>query len=139
MIEVVNVTYHYGIRPVLCDINLSITPAQIVALMGPNGMGKTTLLGVMAGVLSPLEGYVQIDGSRRRSSPERELDIRRKVFYLPADAWLPRHYTPREWLISIGRLYGIASSRLHEHVPRILNLFGLKKQSDHRITSCSTG
>ena len=36
-------------------------------ILGPNGMGKTTLLGVMAGVLSPQQGTVKIDGLIRRS------------------------------------------------------------------------
>ena len=68
MIELLGVTQHYGVRPVLREIDLQIEAGQRVAIVGPNGMGKTTLLAVMAGVLSPQKGHVEIDGLRRRSS-----------------------------------------------------------------------
>ena len=60
MINVVNVWHHYGIKPVLRDVTLSVEPGELVAVMGPNGMGKSTLLGLMAGVLWPIKGYVEI-------------------------------------------------------------------------------
>ena len=53
MIELVDVTQHYGVRPVLRGISLRIERGEVVTILGPNGMGKSTLLGVMAGVLSP--------------------------------------------------------------------------------------
>jgi ABC-type Mn2+/Zn2+ transport system ATPase subunit len=49
MIELVNVTQHYGVRPVLKQISLRIERGETVVIVGPNGMGKTTLLGVMGG------------------------------------------------------------------------------------------
>ena len=58
MIRLVNVTQHYGVRPVLRAINLEVNTGDLVAVLGPNGMGKTTLLGVMAGVLAPQKGHV---------------------------------------------------------------------------------
>jgi ABC-type multidrug transport system ATPase subunit len=50
-IDVVNCTQHYGVRPILRNVNLQVGRGELVALMGPNGMGKSTLLGVMAGLL----------------------------------------------------------------------------------------
>ncbi|HWE92677.1 MAG TPA: ABC transporter ATP-binding protein [Tepidisphaeraceae bacterium] len=139
MIEVVDVSHHYGVRPILRHVNLTVGRGEIVALMGPNGMGKTTLLAVVAGALWPLNGYVQIDGKRRRGSPEEELAIRRQVVYLPADPWMPRVQTAREWLLAIGRLYSIHDDRLMEHIPRLLELFDLTPQTDQAVSSCSTG
>ena len=72
VIQVENLTQHYGIRPVLRDINLEISAGELVAVIGPNGMGKTTLLAAIAGVHSPQKGSVTIAGLRRRSSPEAE-------------------------------------------------------------------
>ena len=48
MIELRGITQHYGVRPILKDINLLVPQGELVALVGPNGMGKSTLLGVMA-------------------------------------------------------------------------------------------
>ena len=70
MINVVDVSYHYGVRPVLRGINLTVNRGELVALMGPNGMGKSTLMAAIAGALSPRSGYIQINGLTRRSSPD---------------------------------------------------------------------
>ena len=56
MIRLTGVTQHYGVRPVLEDISLAIETGERVVVLGPKGMGKTTLLSVIAGVLSPQRG-----------------------------------------------------------------------------------
>src|ERR1700677_1322276 len=107
MIELVNVTQHYGVRPVLKRINLRIERGELVVIVGPNGMGKTTLLGVMGGVLQPQHGHVTIDGHQRRRGVDEELAIRKMAVYLPDQPWLPSQTTGREFLLSVGRLYGV--------------------------------
>src|SRR5437867_372626 len=115
MIKISNVTHHYGIRPVLRNVTLDISKGEVVALMGPNGMGKSTLMGVVAGILAPIKGHVEIDHKIRRSSPENELAIRKLVAYLPAESWAPTGHTGREWMLAVGRLYGVDDDRLMEH------------------------
>ena len=53
MIEVANVTAHYGIRPVLRDVSLTVERGELLGVMGPNGMGKSTLLKLIAGAMAP--------------------------------------------------------------------------------------
>ncbi len=139
MINLVDISHHYGIRPILRGVNLHIKKGEVVALMGPNGMGKSTLMGIASGLLSPLKGYVEIDNKRRRSSPENELAIRRQVVYLPADAWVPAVKTGREWMLAVGKLYNVDDARLMDHIDRLLELFDLGKQADSLIHSYSTG
>jgi ABC-type multidrug transport system ATPase subunit len=139
VIEVVSLTQHYGVRPVLRDITMRIGRGEVVALMGPNGMGKSTLMGVMAGVLPPSRGYVAINGQRRRSSDEVEIAIRKSVVYLPADAWLPPMRSGRSWLLAVGRLYGHDDLHLMEHADRLAELFDLTEKQDSAIASYSTG
>jgi len=139
VIELQGVTQHYGVRPVLRGISLRIERGEIVVILGPNGMGKTTLLGVMAGVLAPQRGSVTIDGLRRRASEEEELEIRKRTVYLPDQPWLPADRTGREFLLAVGRLYDVPDERLMEHVDQLLELFDLQSQADSPIRTYSAG
>jgi len=137
MIDIKNVTHHYSIRPVLRGVNLHVRRGELMALVGPNGMGKSTLLGVMAGVLAPVEGEVIIDGRVRRSTVEDEIAIRKRVDYLPNEAWLPNELTGRDFILRVGRLYQDDDLKLMDHADRLLGLFNLN--GDHAINSYSTG
>jgi len=139
VICVTSITQHYGVKPVLRDVNLTIQPGELVGILGPNGMGKTTLLSAIAGVLKPQKGHVEIGGRRRRSSIDAERDIRREVVFLPDHPWLPRNRTGREFLLSVGRLYEIEENRLIDHVERLLNLFELDRLADSPIRTHSAG
>jgi ABC-type multidrug transport system ATPase subunit len=139
MIKVVNLTQHYGVQPVLKNVDFEVREGELVAVMGPNGMGKSTLLAAIAGVLSPQKGRVEIDGIVRRSSEENELAIQRKVVYLPADAWLPKAATGREFLLASGRLWDVEEERLIDHSGRLLKLFDLEEKGGSPIFSYSTG
>lgn len=139
MIEVINVSHHYRLRPVLRNVNLRVSRGEIVAIMGPNGTGKTTLMQIMAGLIAPIVGHVEVDGIRRRSTAEDELRIRRQTVWLPAEPWLPTMHSGREWLLATGRVYGVSDERLMEHVPRLMSLFNLDEHIDQRISGYSTG
>ena len=139
MIRVNNVTHHYGVRPVLRDVSLQVRRGELVALMGPNGMGKSTLMGVMAGLLWPLRGSVDVNGWRRRATEGEELAIRKLVLYLPAEPWIPAASTARQWVLTVGRVYGIEDERLLDHAERLLELFDLAKQADNPVSSYSSG
>ncbi|MFN7950645.1 MAG: ABC transporter ATP-binding protein [bacterium] len=139
MIEAIGITQHYGVRPILRDVNLRVETGELVAIMGPNGTGKTTLLKVLAGVLSPQSGYVVVDGLRRRSSPATELAIRKRTVFLPAEPWVARTSTGREFLLAVGRLWEIGDERLLDHVEHVLDLFRLSHKADAAIGSYSTG
>jgi ABC-type cobalamin/Fe3+-siderophores transport system ATPase subunit len=53
-----HVSFGYGDRPVICDINLEISSGCFFSLIGPNGSGKTTLLRLMSRVLNPQQGHI---------------------------------------------------------------------------------
>jgi len=139
MINVRNLWHHYGIKPTLRDVNLTVQSGELLCVMGPNGMGKSTLLGVVAGLLAPIKGYVEIDGVRRRSSIENEKQLRQKIIYLPDKPWVPAHRSGREFLFAVGRLYSVEEDRLFDHVERLLELFDLAGHADSPISSYSTG
>src|SRR3990172_5099426 len=70
------VTAGYGDRPAIEDVTLALEAGSLVAVVGPNGAGKSTLLKVMAGLLQPWSGRVEVLGG----APGREA---RRVAYVP--------------------------------------------------------
>jgi iron complex transport system ATP-binding protein len=62
-----NLSYAYGRQPVLHEATISVRGGQSVALVGPNGSGKTTALRLLSGDLRPLSGSVEVDGAPLRS------------------------------------------------------------------------
>jgi branched-chain amino acid transport system ATP-binding protein len=62
LLQVLKLTAHYGVAQALFDVNLTILPGQVVALMGRNGMGKTTTVNVVCGLLGCSSGKVYFNG-----------------------------------------------------------------------------
>lgn len=139
MIQLQNVTQHYGVRPVLRDVDFAVDAGRLVAIIGPNGMGKSTLLSVIAGVLSPQRGTVTINGLVRKSTVDAELAIRQRTVFLPDRPWLPKSRTGREFLMGVGRVYNIPELDLMAHVERLLQVFELEREGDTPIRSYSAG
>jgi len=139
MIRIVDVSHHYGVRPVLSHVTLEVPTGEMVALMGPNGVGKSTLLSIVAGLMAPAKGYVEINGLRRRSSESAELKIRKQMVFLPDQPWLPEFKTGREWLMALGQLYDIDSDHLIDHICRVLELFQLADKGEAPIRTYSNG
>lgn len=139
MIELKNVWQHYGVRPVLRNVDLKIASGELVAILGPNGMGKSTLMGVMAGTISPIKGTVEIDGKTRRGSVDEENEIRKQVIYVPDHPWLPQSRTGREFVLALARLYEVDEERLFDHADKLLELFDLDTHADWAISSYSNG
>ncbi|MBX3443228.1 MAG: ABC transporter ATP-binding protein [Planctomyces sp.] len=134
-----NVTHHYSVRPVLRDVDFRIAEGECVAVLGPNGMGKTTLLAILGGAVTPTFGTVEINGRIRRSTVEEELAIRKECVYLPDDCWLPRRLTGSEWLLDVGRLYEIPVERLYRHANLLIDVFNLTDVAHQSLSSCSAG
>ena len=58
LINATDLSYHFGKRTVLSNINMSVQAGEIVSLIGPNGAGKTTLVRILIGLLRPMEGSI---------------------------------------------------------------------------------
>jgi len=139
MIKIEDVSHHYGVRPVLTHVSLEVSAGELVAIMGPNGVGKSTLLSIVGGLMAPAKGYVEINGLRRRGSEEAELEIRRQLIYLPDQPWLPEFKTGREWLMAMGELYDVDPEQLMDHISRLLDLFQLSEKGESPIRTYSNG
>jgi len=80
MIRLSNVSQSYGEEQVVDDVSLSVQPGEVVGIIGPSGVGKTTLLRILALFLDPDEGRVELDGEAVWAVDEDErLALRRQV------------------------------------------------------------
>jgi len=89
-----------GAREVLAGVDLAIEPGETVVLVGPNGVGKSTLLRVAAGVLRPDEGDVRLDGA----SVFTVTAVRRRLGYVPETPRPLAELTVAELLTTVAAL-----------------------------------
>ena len=100
-IEVIAGTYSYPRQdPVLSDVSFSAREGEIIAILGPNGVGKTTLLRCMLGFLDWKRGETRLDGRNIREYPGKELW--RKISYVP-QAREPAFSCRTEDMVVLGR------------------------------------
>ncbi|WP_251343395.1 amino acid ABC transporter ATP-binding protein [Haloplanus halophilus] len=80
MVRLSNVTHAFGDETVFEDLSLSIDPGEVVGIIGPSGVGKTTILRILALFLEPTDGTVTLDGEDVWSLSEDErLTLRRRI------------------------------------------------------------
>jgi len=76
MLQVRNLSFGYGSRLLFSDLNFAVKPGQLAVVSGPNGVGKSTLLSIIAGLQNPTSGKIDLMSG----------DPRRHAEYLPAEA-----------------------------------------------------
>ena len=126
----------YGDRAAIDDLDLELGPGQTLLLIGPNGSGKTTLLRVLAGLLRPTRGEVEVLGA---SLPGESWKIRGRVGYLGHRPLLYRDLTGRENLELQARLNGIPTDLARERIEADLAQVGMSSRADDRVADYSAG
>jgi ABC-2 type transport system ATP-binding protein len=99
IIEISRLNKSYGAKKVLAELSMTFEPGQIVGLLGPNGCGKTTLLKILAGLISDYQGDVRIDGK------EIGLESKSIVSYLPERTYLSGWMRPVDTFGYFGDFY----------------------------------
>ncbi len=82
LLEVSNLSVYYGKAEVFHDVNLSVDKGEIVAIIGPNGTGKTTLLRVISGLHRAAKGKITFMGERIDGLPSHEI-VKRGIAHCP--------------------------------------------------------
>lgn len=94
----------YANKTILHDLNLSVRPGEIYALLGSNGAGKTTTLSLFLGFLQPESGVVKVDGIDVSIDPTT---ARRRIAYIPENVALYEQLSARENLEYLLDLAGL--------------------------------
>ena len=135
-IQAKGLSYAYGERTALSGINLRVSPGEIFGLLGPNGGGKTTLFKILATLLSPSQGSVNVFGM----DVVRDADaIRRRIGVVFQDPALDPHLTVSENLHHQGHLYGMRGKGLKKRIEAVVARLGLSPHKGDLVSRLSGG
>lgn len=127
LVELEQISKIYTNQYVLRNISLTIDENQIIAILGGNGTGKSTLLRMISGIERPSSGNVVY--SRKNI----------KIGYVPERFPKQLRFTPSEYLNYIGKISGISGANLKKMIPDFLRRFQLEKLNNHWIRDLSKG
>ena len=114
----------------------TVEPGMVAGLVGPNGCGKTTTLGMIAGLITPDEGRISVSGYDTVVSA---LDARRSLGFVPDTPSGFEHLSVREYLELYRNLYRQPPDRYEERAGVMLEAFGLLEYGEASLGELSHG
>ncbi|NHZ66429.1 ABC transporter ATP-binding protein [Massilia genomosp. 1] len=120
---------HFG-RPAVDQLDLTVRRGELYALLGPNGAGKTTTLRMVAGLLAPDAGRIEVLGVDLALDPAA---AKRHMAYLPDDPMLYAKLKPTEYLEFVAGLWGIDADEAEPRARRLLDWLDLAAHA-HELT-----
>ena len=134
MIKLTNLTKDYGSFTAVKSINLEVQAGEVFGFLGPNGAGKTTTIKMMAGLLQPTAGSVEIGGFDVQKDPLRAKSI---TGFIPDRPYLYEKLTAGEFMRFVAELYTMtdATARIRD----LLELFGLTDWAGELVENFSHG
>ncbi|MBQ3405075.1 MAG: ABC transporter ATP-binding protein [Oscillospiraceae bacterium] len=120
-IEITDLSFSYEKHQVLHNIDFSAHDGDLVAVLGPNGVGKSTLFRCMLGFLKPQSGEIIINGHNIRDMDSRA--VAREIAYIPQSVSPAFNYTVQDTvLMGLTNQLGTFRSPKKEHVERVLSI-----------------
>ncbi|WP_023648950.1 ABC transporter ATP-binding protein [Candidatus Pelagibacter ubique] len=133
-IEVINLSKSYKSKKAVNNISFKINENEIVGLLGPNGCGKTTTIGMMLGLLKPTSGKVLINGM---DIEKNKISLLHKMNFISPYIELPKKLTVRQNLMVYGKLYNVHN--LNDQIDYLSNKLRLNKLLDNVTGELSSG
>ena len=121
VLELRNVSTHYGLIAVLRDVNVEIRPGEIVCLLGGNASGKSTTLKTILGLVTPSEGEVVFEGETISGRSTTEI-VGHGITMVPENRRLFSRMTVRENL-ELGSYLRTDKDKVRQDLDRVLELF----------------
>ncbi len=104
LVEVKNIKKNYGKNEAVKGISFKIKEDEIIGLLGPNGSGKTTTIGMLLGLLKPTSGEILINGQKLEGN---RIEILEQINFISPYIELPKKLTVKQNLTVYGKLYKI--------------------------------
>ena len=136
MIQANRLLKYFGSRRALAEVSLEIDRGEAVGVLGLNGVGKTTLLRILATDLRPTAGSLRVDGIDAISDP---LPVRRRIGFLPQVPPLYPDMVVLDYLRFAGRLHGLEGSALEARLEEVTELTRVRGVQDYLVRHLSHG
>lgn len=136
MIRLTNLTKRYGKFTAVDGINLEIPRGELFGFLGPNGAGKTTTMRMIAGILQPTAGTIEIAGDDVTRDPIR---AKSRLGFIPDRPFVYDKLTGAEFLRFVAALYGQEGEVIERRMEELLDLFELMPWKDELVESYSHG
>ncbi len=136
MIKLTRLTKSFGSQIAVDDLSLDVEGGELFGFLGPNGAGKTTTIKMMAGILKPTSGKVEIAGFDVQRQPER---AKMKIGYVPDDPYLYDRLTAREYLEFVGGLYRLDKKTVGIRSAELFEIFDMDGWVDRKCEEYSHG
>jgi len=136
MISTSNLTKYYDTHAAVLGANLFVGAGDVCALIGPNGAGKTTLLKMLAGLLRPLSGRIEVAGVEIGAFPKRLHEI---IGYVPDTFGLYDELTVAEFMDYFARAHNVPRAAIEKRVSSTLHLTGLTEKINAPTGALSRG
>jgi ABC-2 type transport system ATP-binding protein len=133
-IEARQLTKRYGAFTAVDRVDLSIKQGEIYGLLGPNGAGKTTVIKMLAGILPPDEGDMNVLGRR-----VPDLALAARLGYMPQETALYTGLTVHQNLQFYGELFGLRRERLAAREAKMLEFIDLEEWRNALVRKLSGG
>ena len=135
-IKIENLEKKYGNFQAVKNLNFTIKPGSIVGLLGPNGCGKTTTIGMILGLIKPTNGKVLIKGKNVENESDR-IEILEKMNFISPYVELPKKLTVKENLIIYGKMYEVIN--LNQKINTLIKDLNLDEFKNRKTGELSSG
>jgi ABC-2 type transport system ATP-binding protein len=136
VIRLIHLTKQYGKFTAVDDIDLVVPSGELFGFLGPNGAGKTTTFRMIAGILRPTSGTIEIGGIDINRNP---LDAKARLGFIPDRPFVYDKLTGGEFLRFAAALYGQQGPAVERRIDELLELFELTRWKDELTEAYSHG
>lgn len=137
LLEIDNLTVHYGKALALEEVAFSIEEGELLAVIGPNGAGKTTLMRTVSGLMKPTTGKVSFDGVRISGRPSHEI-ARQGIIQCPEGRRLFPDMTVLDNLL-MGTIRIREKRQVRERLGYVYELFPILEERSKQVASTLSG
>ncbi|MDZ7763508.1 MAG: ABC transporter ATP-binding protein [Melioribacteraceae bacterium] len=136
MLEIKNLSKHFGTFKAVDDISLNINSGDLFGFLGPNGAGKTTTIKIITGLYSQTSGMVKVD---KVDISDDHLAVKQIMGYIPDQPFLYDKLTGREFLYFSGGLYRLSKSFVKNKIEELIETLNIGDWIDKRTEEYSQG